>query len=77
MPLRETTVEHCLLVIIGSLSMPWGWLCINGKDLVLGLEITEPSETVRVTLGRPLTTSLKSSFVLHIVALFISTLSLT
>lgn len=55
-----------------SFSMPWGWLWINGEDLVFGPEISAASETPRDTLGKPLTTVLRSSFLLHTIVLFFS-----
>lgn len=55
-----------------SFSMPWGWLWINGEDLVFRLEIGAASETARDTLRRPLTTVLRSSFLLHTIALSLS-----
>lgn len=60
-----------------SFSMPWGWLWINGEDLVFGLEISVASETARDILGRPLPTVLRSSFLLHTIVLFLSVWSHT
>lgn len=52
--------------------MPWGWLWVNGEDLVFRFEISAYSETTRDNLGRPLTTVLGSSFLLHTIVLSLS-----